>query len=114
MGFDLEELWMLHVDGSSSAMRAWAGLILTSSKGEVVGYALWFDFFATNNEAEYEALLSGLKVARKAGAQHLRIFSDSQLVIGYIKGSYEAREENMKKYLQKVKDLTLIFLSFDI
>ncbi|XP_073098843.1 uncharacterized protein [Elaeis guineensis] len=63
---------------------------------------------------EYEALLSSLKVVRKAGAQHLKVFSDSQLVVGHIKGDYEAREENMKRYLQKVKDLTSIFLSFDI
>ena len=99
MGFDLEELWTLHMDGSSSAMRAGAGLILNSPEGEVVGYALRLDFFATNNEVEYEALLSGLRVLRKVGAQHLNIFSDSQLVVGHIKGGYEAQKKNIKRYL---------------
>ncbi|XP_073116196.1 uncharacterized protein [Elaeis guineensis] len=115
MGSDLEELWTLHVDdGSSSVMRVGAGLILTSPEGEMAGYALCFDFPTTNNKAKYEALVYGLRVARKVGDQHLKVFSDSQLVVGYIKGDYEAREKNMKRYLQKIKNLTLIFLSFDI
>ena len=77
MGSDLEELWTLHVDGSLSVMRVGAGLILTSPEGEVAGYILRFDFPATNNEAEYEALLSDLWVAREVAAQHLKVFSDS-------------------------------------
>ena len=114
IGSNLEELWTLHVDGSLSAMRAGAGLILTNSKREVAGYVLHFDFSATNNETEYEVLLSGLRVVREAGAQHLKVFSDSQLVISHIKDGYEVREENMKRYLQKVKDLISTFLSFYI
>ncbi|XP_073098880.1 uncharacterized protein [Elaeis guineensis] len=102
IGSDPKELWMLHVDGSSSAMRVGAGLILTSPEREMVGYALRFDFPTTNNEAKYKALLSGLRVAKKVGAQHLNVFSDSQLVVSHIKGGYEARKENMKRYLQKV------------
>ena len=68
MGSDPEELWMLHVDGSSSVMRAGARLILTSPKGEVAGYALCFNFPTTSNEVEYEALLFSLRVVRKAGS----------------------------------------------
>ena len=74
---DLAELWLLHVDGSSSAMRAGTGLILTSPKEKVVGYALRFDFPTSNNEVEYEALLSDLRVVREVGAQHLKVFSES-------------------------------------
>ena len=99
IGSDLEELWMLHIDGLSNASRARAGLILIGPEGDVVGYALHFEFSATNNKVEYEAILAGLRVAREAGAQHLKIFSDSQPVVGHKKGEYKVREENMKRYL---------------
>ncbi|XP_073109497.1 uncharacterized protein [Elaeis guineensis] len=102
IGFDPKELETLHVDGLLTAMRVGARLILTNLEGEVVGYTLRFDFSTTNNDAEYESLLSSLRVAREAGAQHLKVFSNSQLVVGYIKGGYKVREENMKTYLQKV------------
>nr|XP_010931291.1 uncharacterized protein LOC105052237 [Elaeis guineensis] len=97
-----DELWMLHADGSSNTAEARAGLILTNSEEDITGYALRFEFLATNNKAEYEALIVGLKVAEETGAQYLKVFSDSQLAVGQIKGEYEAREKNMKKYLQKV------------
>ena len=77
MGSDPEELWTLRVDGSSSATWAGVGLILISLEGEAAGYALCFDFSTTNNEVEYEALLSGLQVARELRAQYLKVFSDS-------------------------------------
>ncbi|XP_073113099.1 uncharacterized protein [Elaeis guineensis] len=64
VGSDPEELWTLHVDGSSNASGAGAGLILTDPEGNVVRYALRFEFPTTNNEAEYEALLARLKVIR--------------------------------------------------
>nr|XP_010928962.1 uncharacterized protein LOC105050574 [Elaeis guineensis] len=102
VGSDSEEVWMLYVDGSSNASGARAGPILTDPKGDVTGYTLRFEFLATNNEVEYEVLLAELKMAREAGAQHLKVFSDSQLMIGHIRGKYEAREENIKRYLHKV------------
>ena len=89
-GFDLEELWTLHVDGSSNASGVGARLILTGPEGDVAGYALRFKFLATNNEAEYEALIAGLRVAREVGDQHLKAFSNFQLVVGHIKDGYEA------------------------
>nr|XP_010930438.1 uncharacterized protein LOC105051606 [Elaeis guineensis] len=70
---DLEELWTLHVDGSSNASGAGAELILTGPEGDIVGYALRFNFSTINNEAEYEALIAGLKIIREARAQHLKV-----------------------------------------
>ena len=89
-------------------------LILIDAEDDIVGYALHFEFSATNNKAEYKALIVGLQVEGEAGAQHLKVFSDSQLAVGQIKGEYEVWEKNMKKYLQKIKNLTSTFLSFDI
>ena len=77
---------MLYIDGSSNASRVGAGLILTNPEGNVVGYALYFELATINNEVEYEAPLVSLKVVREAGAEHLKIFSDFQLVVRHIKG----------------------------
>ena len=59
----------------------------------------------TNNEAEYEALLKGLELAKSLGAKSVLIQGDSQLVIGQVNGTYEAKEKQMKKYLNKVRHL---------
>ena len=57
----------------------------------------------TNNEAEYEALLAGLDLAKAAGADNMIIHYDSQVITSQIKGDYEFRNERMKKYLEEVK-----------
>ncbi|XP_073101479.1 uncharacterized protein [Elaeis guineensis] len=107
--------WIVHIEGSSSSARSRADLLLLGLEGFVVEYTLRFDFSATNNETEYEALIMGLRIAKDLRVQNLRIRTDFQLVAGQVKGDYKAREESMKKYLQKkVKDLILMFASFDI
>lgn len=63
--------WVLYVDGSSSKEGSGAGLLIVNPNGEEMEYALRFDFEATNNEAEYEALIAGLSLARKLGAQQI-------------------------------------------
>ena len=57
------------------------------------------------NEAEYEALLIGLSLARVLEAKTLIVQANSQLVVGQVKGDYEAKEERMQKYLKIVKEL---------
>nr|GEX43194.1 reverse transcriptase domain-containing protein [Tanacetum cinerariifolium] len=59
----LQESWTLFTDGSSCIDRSGAGLILTSPEGTELTYALRFQFTASNNEAEYEALIAGLRIA---------------------------------------------------
>ena len=61
------------------------------------------DFPTTNNEAEYEALVAGLDLARAAGAENMIIHCDSQVITSQINGDYECRNERMKKYLEEVK-----------
>ncbi|XP_027158219.1 uncharacterized protein LOC113759836 [Coffea eugenioides] len=106
--------WILHVDGSSNSEGSGAGLLLEDPQGEVCSYALRFDFAASNNEAEYEAVIAGLQLARKLGAGHILVYSDSQLVVCQILGEYEAREEVMHRYLSKVHQLVAHFESFEI
>ena len=66
-------------------------------------------FSATNNEAEYEGILTGLRLGKALGATNLLVQNDSKLVIGQIKGDYEAKEERMQKYVRLMKHLTQEF-----
>ncbi|GFZ01910.1 hypothetical protein Acr_15g0005190 [Actinidia rufa] len=63
--------WILNVDGSSTNTSSGAGIILVTPEGHKLEYAIRFKFPASNNEAEYEALLAGLQMARRMGAEHV-------------------------------------------
>ncbi|KAK4392686.1 Retrovirus-related Pol polyprotein from transposon opus [Sesamum angolense] len=83
--------WKLFVDGSSTLQGSGVGVILETPQGDKIQYALRFSFDASNNEAEYEALLAGGRLAQAAGAKYLRAYSDSQLVVNQVNGEYEAK-----------------------
>ena len=91
------------MDGASNARGAGAGVVLTNPDREKLRYALRFEFKASNNEAEYEALIVGLELANKLGDQNLRIHCDSQLIVNQVKGDYAAKEPNMIAYLAKTQ-----------
>nr|GEX49326.1 hypothetical protein [Tanacetum cinerariifolium] len=103
-----QDLWTLFTDGSSCVDGSGAGLILTSPEGTEFTYALRFQFPASNNEAEYEALIAGLQIAAQIGVQNVHVSVDSKLVADQVLGAYVAKEENMIKYLEKVKSLVLV------
>ena len=75
---------------------------MTSPDGIDTEYTIRFRFQASNNEAEYEAVIDGLNLAHFMEADQLEVSSDSQLVIKHIEDSYEARGEKMILYLKKV------------
>ncbi|XP_034208205.1 uncharacterized protein LOC117621761 [Prunus dulcis] len=68
-----------------------ASLVLISPSGITVEYAMPFHFQSSNNKAEYEALLAGLRLAKELGAKHIYINSDSQLVVNQVTDEYQAR-----------------------
>ena len=72
------------------------------------------DFSATNNEAEYEALLIGMAMVQRMGGKAVKVFSNSRLVVGQVKGEFEAKDERMQGYLSQVKCLQSKFDSFDL
>ncbi|XP_074375156.1 uncharacterized protein LOC141716889 [Apium graveolens] len=106
--------WKLFVDGSVAWKKCGAGLILSCPEGFEICQAIRFDFPYTNNEAEYEALLAGMELARSLEAKHLRAFSDSMLVVKHISGEYEQRDPRTKAYATKVKDASLSFETFEL
>ncbi|KAJ8639192.1 hypothetical protein MRB53_015886 [Persea americana] len=72
-----EQSWKVFVDGSSTSKRAGVGIVLQSSESLVIEQALTLGFKASNNEAEYEALIAGLNSAKILEARRIVIFSDS-------------------------------------
>lgn len=88
---NLENQWVVYVDRSSNANGLGAGLTLTNPKGDDIQYALCFGFPFTNNEAEYQALIAGLKISRELGVQHLKACSDSQLIVDHVLNEYEEK-----------------------
>ncbi|XP_074355342.1 uncharacterized protein LOC141694972 [Apium graveolens] len=106
--------WKLFVDGSAAGKKCGAGLILSSPEGFEICQVIRFDFPLTNNEAEYEALLAGMKLARSLEANHLRAFRDSMLVVKHFSGEYEQRDPRTKAYATKVKDASLSFETFEL
>ncbi|GJT05497.1 reverse transcriptase domain-containing protein [Tanacetum coccineum] len=98
--------WTLFTDGSSCVDGCGAGVILTNPEGVEFTYALRFQFETTNNEAKNEALIAGLRIAKKMGVKNLKVNVDSKLVANQENGTYIAKETDMIKYLEKVKALT--------
>ena len=95
--------WNVYTDGSSNRQTGGAGVVLLSPEGDVVECMIRLDFPTTNNEAEYEALVVGLDLARAAEATSVVIYCDSQVITNQINGDYECKGERMKLYLNQVK-----------
>jgi len=70
-----------------------------------IEYVIPLGFNTRNNEAEYEALITGLSLVKEAGARHVVAYTDSKFIEGQVTGKYEAKEDQMKKYLTKVTEL---------
>ena len=81
------------------------GLVLISPEKTIIEKSLRLGFSATNNEAEYEALLQGIAMVQKMGGKVVEMFSNSRLVVGQVKGELEARDARMQEYLSRVKRL---------
>ena len=101
--------WMIQTDSSSAQKRGRVRVVITTPDGEILKYRVQLRFPATNNEAEYESILTGLRLGKALGVKSLLIQSDSKLVVEQIKGEYEVKEERMQKYLRLTRHLTREF-----
>ncbi|GKE94210.1 reverse transcriptase domain-containing protein [Tanacetum coccineum] len=101
----IPEPWTLFTDGSSCLEGSGAGLILTSPEGKEFTYALRFEFDAFNNEAEYEALLAGLRIAEQMGVKNLIAKVDSRVLANQTNGLYKAKEQSMTHFAHLTKQV---------
>ena len=75
------ERWTIQTNGSSAQKMDGGGVVITTPDREILKYGVQLRFPATNNEAEYEGILTGLRLGRVLGAKNLLIQSDSKLVV---------------------------------
>ena len=87
--------WKVYVDGAANQRGSGVGLVLISPKKLTIEKSLKLGFSATNNEAKYEALLEGMSMVQRMRGKTVKIFSNSRLVVGQVKGELEARDERM-------------------
>ncbi|XP_047178526.1 uncharacterized protein LOC124845470 [Vigna umbellata] len=101
--------WTLYVDGSSERSGGGAGIVLEGPDGFVVEQAIVFRFKISNNQAEYEAVIAGLELAKDLGAASVKCRTDSQFVVGQLTESFQTKNDQLLRYYHKVKELVKQF-----
>ncbi|GJW44898.1 reverse transcriptase domain-containing protein [Tanacetum coccineum] len=96
---DSSSKWRLYTYGASNSDGSGAGLMLIDPEGKEYTYALRFEFETTNNKAEHEALLAGLRIAQEMEITKVAIFLDSQLL-----GFEDYTVENVRRNQNKKAD----------
>ena len=95
-------------------MGSRGGLVLVSPEQITIEKSLRLGFLVTNNEAEYKALLEGMSMVHRIRGKAVKIFLDSRLIVGQVKGKLEARDERMQGYLSQVRHVQSSFESFSV
>ncbi|XP_073130111.1 uncharacterized protein [Henckelia pumila] len=112
--FGQEEVWRVFVDGASNLEGSGVGVILIFPTQEKTKVAIRLSSFRSNNEAEYEAVISGLKLAREAGSGNVIMYSDSQMVVQQVQGTFSIREKRLQEYVGLIKQQGEEFSSWSI
>ncbi|RDX88937.1 rnhA, partial [Mucuna pruriens] len=101
-------------DRSSNQTRSGVGVILEGPDGILIEQSLHFDFKVSNNQAEYEALLAGMRLALEIDAKRLTVKSDSKLVTGQVNEEYQTKDPKLAKYWEKAIAMAASFESFTL
>lgn len=104
---------ILYTDGGARGNPGPAGFgaLLFSEDHKLIDFTGGYEAHATNNFAEYSALLIGLKLAQKKGVTNLECRLDSELVVKQLKGEYKIKDENIKNFYKKINELIIDFKS---
>jgi ribonuclease HI len=108
------ELWTMYFDGSLMKTGAGAGLLFISPLGKHVRYVIRLHFPASNNVAEYQALVNGLRIAVELGVRRLDARGDSQLVIDQVMKNSHCRDQKMEAYYDEVRCLEDKFYGLEL
>ncbi|EEE56868.1 hypothetical protein OsJ_06501 [Oryza sativa Japonica Group] len=101
-------------DGALNSQGAGAGFILTSPSGDQFKHAIHLNFRATNNTAEYEGLLAGIRAAATLGVRRLIVKGDSELVANQVHKDYKCSSPELSKYLAEVRKLEKRFDGIEV
>jgi ribonuclease HI len=102
---EITEVWRMYFDGSLKLQGAGAGILFIAPRGEQLKYALQLLFPASNNAAEYEALIHGLNIVISLGIKRLMVYGDSLVVISQINKEWDCSNDSMGKYCTAVRKL---------
>jgi ribonuclease HI len=108
------EHWVMYFDGSLNLEGAGAGVLLIPPTGEQLKYVLQIFCKISNNEAEYEALLHGLRLAASLGIKRLLVYGDSLVVINQVNKSWDRNKENIDTYSLEVRKLENKFYGLEL
>jgi ribonuclease HI len=108
------ELWTMFFDGSLMKTGAGTGLLFISPLGKHLRYVLRLHFPASNNVAEYEALVNGLRIAIELWVRRLDARGDSQLVIDQVMKNSHCRDPKMEAYCDEVRRLEDKFYGLEL
>jgi ribonuclease HI len=108
------EAWIVFCDGSWGTFGAGAAAVLVAPSKVRTYYAARLDFSCTNNIAEYEALLLGLRKLKATGIRRAVLKTDSQVISGHVDKSCKARDPKLDKYLDTVRRLETSFEGFSV
>jgi ribonuclease HI len=108
------EAWTVFCDGSWGTFGARAAVVLVAPSNVKTCFAVKLDFSCTNNIAEYEALLLGLRKLRAMGIRRAILKTDSQVIAGHVDKSSRARDPKLEKYLDAVRRLEASFEGFSV
>jgi ribonuclease HI len=109
-----EPHWTLFFDGSTRQHAGGAEVVLIDPNGDQVKYMVHLEFKATNNMAEYEALIFGLSAALSLGIRQLLVKGDSQLIIKQVRGECSCNEPKLAAYLLHVRKLEKDFIALEL
>jgi ribonuclease HI len=109
-----EPHWTLFFDGSARQQVGRAGVVLIDPNGDQVKYMVHLEFKATNNMAEYKALIFGLSAALSLGICQLLVKGDSQLIIKQVRGECSCNEPRLAAYLLHVRKLEKDFTALEL
>ena len=104
----------MYFDGSLKLRGVASGVLFISPVGKQLKYVLQILWPATNNEAKYEALLHGLRVAVSLGIKRLLIYGDSSVVINQVNKDWDCTKETMDTYCAEVRKLEKHFQGLEI
>src|SRR3954465_5274190 len=110
----ITKYWTMHFDGSRQLQGSGAGVVLTSPKGEKFYYVLQLQFTCTNNAAEYEALLHGLRLAREMNINWIQCYGDSDLVSQQVAGMWDSKNPMMAAYRREVQRQAGFFVGYQV
>ena len=96
------DYWTMYFDGSLMKKGAGVGLVFVSPLGVHMRYMVQLHFPSSNNVAEYEALINGLRIAIELGIRRLDIQGDSQLVVNQVMKESSCHDSKMAAYCQEL------------